>query len=310
MTDGVYTSVQKLTRLKHQAQGFSFLPRQPIHSLLAGTHGSRLRGRGLDFEELRHYLPGDDIRSMDWKTTLRMRKPFVRVNNEERDREVILVVDQRLDMFFGSDVRMKSVTAAEVAALAAWRVLSVGDRPGTVVFNDTEIREVRPHRSKRRVLQALDAIVTMNRELEIKPGQKSNPAQLNLVLERVARLAKHDSLVAVISDFQGANDDTRMLMSRIAQHNDAIAVIVYDRLETELPNLGSLVVSDGDLQLEVNSGDEGLRRNFAEVFSQRLATVRSVLLKRQIPVLPIHTSLPVAEQVRKLLSYAPPRRGR
>ena len=153
MNSGVYTSLPELTRLKHQAQGFSFLPRQPIHSLLSGLHGSRLRGRGLDFEELRHYLPGDDIRSMDWKTTMRMRKPYIRVNNEERDREAILVIDQRLDMFFGSKVNMKSVTAAEVASLAAWRVLSVGDRPGAFVFSDTDIDEIRPHRST----QASDA---------------------------------------------------------------------------------------------------------------------------------------------------------
>ena len=302
MTDGVYTSLEELTRLRHKAQGFSFLPGQPIHSLLAGPHGSRLRGRGLDFEELRHYLPGDDIRSMDWKTTMRLGKPFVRVNNEERDREAIIVVDQRLDMFFGSEVSMKSVTAAEVASLAAWRVLAAGDRPGAVLFDDNDIVVVRPDRSKKRVMQILGALTEKNQALRVSADAVTRPEQLNDVLERVARLAKHDCLVVVISDFHGADEHTKMLMTRIAQHNDALAVIIYDKLETELPDLGRLVVSDGDLQIEVNSGDASLRRRFADIFDERLATVRTVLLQRRIPVLPIHTSLPAAEQVRKLLN--------
>ena len=294
--------------LRHQAQGFSFLPRQPIHSLLAGPHGSRLRGRGLDFEELRHYLPGDDIRSMDWKTTMRMRKPFVRVNNEERDRQAILVVDQRLNMFFGSKVNMKSVTAAEIASLGAWRVLAAGDRPGAVIFNDTEISEVRPQRSKGRVMQILGELVRQNRQLQIAAERGQESGQLNKVLERVARLAKHDCLVVIISDFSGADEHTRELVTRLALHNDVLASLVYDPLETELPDLGRLVVSDGDLQLEIDSGNSVLRRRFAEVFDDRLQQVRRFLLQRQIPVLPIHTAMPVAEQVRDLLGHGP--RGR
>ena len=90
-----------------------------MHSILAGRHASRLRGRGLNFEEIRRYLPGDDTRNMDWKVTARMRKPHVRVYTEERDRPCLLVVDQRQSMFFGTRRCMKSVAAAEVAALAA-----------------------------------------------------------------------------------------------------------------------------------------------------------------------------------------------
>src|SRR5262249_32196007 len=118
---GVYTTLDDLVRLKFSARNFSFLPRQPIHSLLAGRHASRLRGRGLNFEEIRRYQPGDDIRQIDWKVTVRTRKTHSRVFTEERERTVLLLVDQRRTMFFGSVKNMKSVTAAEAAALAAWR---------------------------------------------------------------------------------------------------------------------------------------------------------------------------------------------
>ena len=85
---GVYADLNDLVRLRFHARGYSFLPRQPVHSVLAGRHGSRLRGRGLNFEEIRRYLPGDDIRIMDWRVTARTREPHVRVYTEERDRAV------------------------------------------------------------------------------------------------------------------------------------------------------------------------------------------------------------------------------
>ena len=148
----IYANLKQLIALKFQATGFSFLPKQPIHSILSGRHASRLRGRGLNFEELRHYRAGDDIRTMDWKVTNRTGKPHVRVYTEERERPVLLLIDQRISMFFGSLLKMKSVIAAELAALSAWRVLSAGDRVGAIVFNDTDILESKPYRSQKNVL--------------------------------------------------------------------------------------------------------------------------------------------------------------
>ena len=123
-----------MIRIRYKAADFSFKPVQPVNSILSGRYASRLRGRGLNFEELRRYHPGDDIRSMDWKVTARTRTPHVRVYTEEKDRSVLLIVDQRLNMFFGTRQRMKSVTALELAALGAWRALDSGDRVGMVGF--------------------------------------------------------------------------------------------------------------------------------------------------------------------------------
>src|SRR4249919_1021128 len=143
---GVYVDLDQLIALEQKGRKVSLLPRQPVQSLLSGRYASRMRGRGLNFEEIRDYRTGDDVRSIDWKVTARLQKPHVRVFNEERDRQGLIVVDQRLSMFFGSRLAMKSVTAAETAAVIAWRVLNVGDRVGGVVFNDSDIIEVRPQR--------------------------------------------------------------------------------------------------------------------------------------------------------------------
>src|SRR5210317_256825 len=183
---GVYAQLDELVRLQHKASGFSFLPRQPVHSILSGRHASKLRGRGLNFEELRDYLPGDDTRNIDWKVTARTRTPYVRVYTEEKDRPVWLLIDQRVTMFFGSQRRMKSVVAAEVAAISAWRVLSVGDRVGALVFDDSEISVIPPHRSRERVMQILKQVVDKNHALHVGPDIKPDAGKLNEALKQVS----------------------------------------------------------------------------------------------------------------------------
>lgn len=311
---GVYADLDELIRLRYKAQGFSFLPRQPVHSILAGRHASRLRGRGLNFEELRKYLPGDDIRNIDWKVTARLRDPYVRVYTEEKDRPTLLVVDQRLSMFFGSRRAMKSVVAAEAAALSAWRVLSVGDRVGAIVFSDDEIVEISPHRSEDRVMQVIGAVVKQNHRLKVSRRGSSdhvpsaNASQLNKALERAVRSATHDFLVCLITDAHGADPDTVRLVTSLSAHNDVLTLFVYDKLEANLPDAGRLVMSEGDMQLEVNTSDARLRKRHQDGFEERVERIRQISRTRAIPVLPIETSRGVAEQVRELLGHAPPAR--
>ena len=298
---GVYASLAELVLLQHHARGFSLLPRQPVSSLLAGRHASRLRGRGLNFEEIRRYQPGDDIRQIDWKVTARTRKTYSRVYTEERERSVLLLVDQRRGMFFGSVQNMKSVTAAEFAALAAWRVVAQQDRVGALVFNDERLAEIRPQRSQATVMRILHAVVAQNRALAVGEGQAANPAMFNEALRHAERLAPHDCLVCVISDAAGHDDESRRLLTRIAQHNDVLFAFVHDPLETELPDAGRLVFGDGAQQLEVNTGDRGLRARFRDTFAATRAAGRKFLLQRETPVLPLTTSEPVADQLRRHL---------
>ena len=190
---GVYVDLEELVQIRFRARDFSFQPRQPVTSVLAGRYGSRLRGRGLDFEELRRYRPGDDVRTIDWRVTARTRSPHVRVFTEEKDRAVLLVVDQRLNMFFGTRDRLKSVTAAQLGALGAWRALDVGDRVGAVLFNDERLIELRPERSERRVMAVLHGLLDLNQALRAETDRTPAPAMLNRALEKALRLAPHDT---------------------------------------------------------------------------------------------------------------------
>ncbi len=302
---GVYVSLNQLIKLQYKARGFSFLPKQPLDSLLSGRHASRLRGRGVNFEEIRRYLPGDDIRNVNWKVTARTKTPHTKVFTEEKDRPALLVVDQRMSMFFGSKKNMKSVTAAELAALAAWRVMDVGDRVGAFIFNDEACEHVKPHRSSANVMHILETIVSNNKKLDVHNNVLPNRDMFNHVLNQVLRFAKHDYLICIISDFNGANEETKKTLTLLSQHNDVIAAVVYDPLEQELPSVGKLIVGDSNLQLEVDTHDKNLSKKYKELFTERLTNLQDTLRKREIPVLPINTQDDVAKQVQKLLGVSP-----
>ncbi len=298
---GVYARFEDLVAMQYRLGGFSFLPHQPIHSLLSGRHASRLRGRGLDFDEIRRYQPGDDVRQIDWKATLRTGKTQSRVYTEERERNVLLVVDQRLTMFFGSIKKMKSVTAAECAALAAWRVLKQRDRIGALVFNDSQIDEISPQRSQSTVMRIIGSILSFNHALSFNRPASANTSIFNRVLSRCEQLAKHDFLICLISDAYGQDYDTHRLLTNIAQHNDLLFAFVYDPLEMELPDAGPLVFGDGVRQLEVDTGSRKLRNDFRDAFARTRSEGRRFLLQRETPVLPLNTAEEVSEQLRREL---------
>jgi uncharacterized protein (DUF58 family) len=299
--EDIYTDLHALVRLRYGTQGFSYLPRQSVRSLLSGRKRSRLRGRGLDFDELRHYRPGDDIRTMDWRVTNRTGKPHVRVYTEERDRPVLVVVDQRLPMFFGSQRKMKSVVAAEVAAITAWRVLSVGDRIGAILFNDTRMIEARPTRNERKVIGWLGGLTEMNQELSVAPGHESNPGGLTQALRLVERSIGHDYLVVIVSDFYGWDDRALKIIRSIGRHNDILCALVYDPLERNISNASKLVVSDGQFQLEIEPDRQGLGEKFEASFESSMAHVQGELRRHQIPVIPVDTVRNVVDQLREKL---------
>jgi uncharacterized protein (DUF58 family) len=298
---GAYAELDSLVALQFSVGGFSLKHNQPLHSLLFGRRASHVRGRGLDFEELRGYVAGDDVRSIDWRVTARVKKPYVRVYSEERDRPTMLVVDQRINMFFGSRRSMKSVVAAEVCALAAWRVFHQGDRAGAFVFNDDVTEQVRIHRSRATVLRILDRIAYQNHLLRADSPAQPRPERLNVVLESVTRVCRHDALILIASDFDGANDSTRDLLLHLSRSNDVICCLAYDPLAVRLPPAEQLVVSNGELQVELQLGQEKVRKSILEASDERMRAILSWQHELGVPVLPLSTAEDVPQQVRHLL---------
>lgn len=285
--DRVSVSLAHLLALEFTARGFSFLPSQPAQSILSGRHASRLRGRGLNFEELRHYRPGDDIRTMDWKVTNRTGKPHVRVYTEERERRIYLMVDQRISMFFGSQRAMKSAVAAEIAALAAWRILGVGDRVGALIFDDQHSYHFTPRRSRDAVINILKRLETSNAALTA--GCQANAGQLNTAFDTLLRHVAHDALVIYIGDGFGWDERSDEMLKHLSLHNDVIAVNVFDPAERELPVLKELVVSDGEMQIVVSGTRQELQARFEESYLNHVKHMREALQRFGLPLIEVDT---------------------
>ena len=296
----VYIDAAHLAKLEFHAHGLSFVAPAPVSSVLSGSHASRLRGRGLNFEEIRAYLPGDDVRHIDWKVSLRLGKPQVRAYTEERDRPLLVVVDQRMSMFFGSRRAFKSVVAAEVAALAVWMGFTAGDRVGGVLFNDSQVVRVKPLRSRSRIKMLFGALATMNRALHAESEARTDYGQLDAALEGVLKLAGHDYLICIISDFAGASERTRKLLRQLSAHNDVVAAMIFDPLWQSMPEHRALVVSEGRLQVELRIEQERVRAPLSTLFSGRTAEVAELLRSSGAPLMALSTAEPTIEQVRRL----------
>ena len=286
--------------MEHFARGFSFLARkQKVRSFLGGKHASKLRGRGLDFEEVRMYVAGDDIRNIDWKVTARTQKTHSRVYSEEKEKPALIVVDQSKSMFFGSQKRTKSVVAAELAALAAFRVLKEGDRVGGVVFADQGVDIIFPKRDRRNILRFLEKIVERNHELE-----KSSPLNfeeaLKEIILKIWNMVTHDFLIMIISDFHRYSPEVIKFISSLAQHNDVILAKVFDPMERDIPT-EKVIAGDGEKQIVMDGENKRLRQKFREGFDQDYTSFETQMKKHRIPLMLFDTITSVDEQLKDIL---------
>ena len=274
--DGIHLTAAELIALRPRCHALRLPMRQPAASALAGAYRSRFRGRGVDFVESRNYQPGDDIRNMDWRVTARTGKAHTKVFQEERERPVLIVLDASPSLYFGTRRRLKSVAAGQLAAAVAWSAVRRGDRIGGFLFAPGQHREIRPAGGRRgamRVIQSLvDWLQPMESDLAFEP--------LSLALERVRHTARPGSLIVVISDFFGLDENCNRHLSRLRQHNDVIGCQVLDRAERELPE-GRYPISDGHDSSIIDTGLTGDRKRFLQMSLQHLEEPRRLFNRHQ-----------------------------
>ncbi len=269
---GVTVSVDALIALRGVA-----LPLRTAASRTSGPHsGNRLarhRGRGVDFAEVRLYQPGDDVRSIDWRVTARKAKPHTKVYREERERPTLIVVDQSCTMFFGSRVRMKSVAAAECAALLAWHAVDAGDRVGGVVFDDASEWAFKPLRSARAVVRLLNQIAVSNAALRTAAPRPARAARLPLVLDHIVRMAHNGHRIYLISDFNGFDAAHELQLKRVARHNSVVLIHISDQLEQELPPPDRYTVTDGVERSALATSDVRARAQYHAAFNAHVRAI-------------------------------------
>lgn len=286
---GAYCELAELIEQRHPAGKLDLNQRKRALSLLSGPNKTNFRGRGIDFEEVRAYQPGDDIRTIDWRVTARTGTAYTKLFREERERQVLVCVDQRSNMFFGSRTCCKSVLAARLGALLSWAALQRGDRLGGLVFSEREHHEIRPRRSRRSVLGLLNALTAMNQALPLPPTE--NPQSFADMLAELRRIARPGSSLFLVSDFRGALETSALeQLYQLGRHLEITALHCSDPLEQTLPDAGRYAVTDGESRVQLFTGEARLRDSFADRFQAQLSELRQSLGKLGIPMIEASTA--------------------
>lgn len=281
---GVQITLDELIQARLPAQRLRLAARNSARAQRGGAHLSRFRGRGIDFDEVRVYQPGDDIRAMDWRVTARTGRPHAKVFREERERPVLFAVDLGASMQFGTRVAFKSVIAAKVAAFWAWCAARHGDRVGGVLLHDQRSVDCKPRVGHAGVLRLLNAMAEPLLMSTTVPEQG-----IPHMLQRLRSVAHPGSLIVWISDFQALNATHAAALSELHQHSEIVAVQIYDDLEAQLPPPGRYRVSDGRQSLAFDAADPTLRTAYQQHFAQHTQALQALLSAQSIPMLRIAT---------------------
>jgi uncharacterized protein (DUF58 family) len=279
-----------------------------VSETLAGQYHSVFKGQGMNFEEVREYQPGDEVRSIDWNVTARMNHPFVKKFVEERELTVMLMVDVSGSGLFGSRGQSKRELAAEIASVLAFSAIRNNDKVGLILFSDQVEKFIPPRKGRKHVLRVIREV------LFCEPQRKGT--DLNSALEFLLRVTAHRAITVIVSDFIGAprsemrSRPALMLLESLPQaslpmlrqanrRHDVVAVQITDRYELELPALGRIVLNDAETGevIEVDTGNARKRNAFAERQAKAQAELGRLFRSAGIDAIQLRTDQPYTTEL-------------
>jgi len=247
-----------------------------VNDSLAGQYHSVFKGRGMDFDEVREYTPGDEVRSIDWNVTARAGHPFVKKFTEERELTILLMVDMSASGNFGSGTQSKRQMAAELASVLAFSAIRNSDKVGLLLFSDQIEQYIPPKKGRQHVLRVIREI------LFFEPHSRGT--DLVRALDFANQITSRRAIMFLISDFELPNqeqalNDVRRALRLASRRHDVVGMHIHDLRESELPDVGQLAIEDaetGEL-IELNTGDPRVRARFAELAEARVENLRRAL---------------------------------
>ena len=282
-----------IKKILKQVRRIDIRTRRLATDALAGRFHSVFRGRGMDFDEVREYVPGDEVRTIDWNVTARAGHPFVKKYREERELTILLAVDVSASGDFGSAAHTKREIEAEIACVLALSAVRNSDRVGLVLFSDQIEAFVPPRKGRQHVLRLVREV------LSCQPQRRGT--DVGRALEFIDAVTKRRAMVFVLSDFQSSGEDAatttatlRRALRRARRRHDVVAVRVNDPRERQLTDLGLLTVEDAETgeMIELDTGSARVRRRFADAAVAQEAHLTQALRKEAIDSVRIDTSVP------------------
>jgi uncharacterized protein (DUF58 family) len=290
--DGVAgISLRRLIACRAEARRLGIAVRGRVLATRAGNHLSPFRGPGIDYDESRVYVPGDDPRTMDWRVTARAARPHVKVFREERERPVWLLVDQRTGMRFATRVAFKSVIAARAAALLGWAAIERGERVGGLVFDENGHVQQRPGPRQHGLLPLLRALSTAP-----APARAAGCRSLAAAVEQLLRLPMVSGTIYVLSDFAGADNDAGWL-ERLTRRCDVALVAIHDPIEETAPPPGRWPVLGPAGRRILDTASAGRRAWYERGFRRRRRRLADMAQRHGAHLLTLRTDWPVGRSL-------------
>ncbi|MDO6719501.1 DUF58 domain-containing protein [Psychrosphaera sp. 1_MG-2023] len=276
-------------------------PCSKVKHHMSGQYMAKTKGRGMEFDEARHYQPGDDVRTIDWRVTARTGKTHTKIFREEKDRPIFVFCDLLPSMRFGSQLLFKSVQACHLSALVAWKAMQNGDKIGGLVLSENGLLESKPKSRQQAVLKWLDGLQKTHNLLPLDHKHAFDQTELETkfteACAHLRRVAHPGSLVYLISDFQHVNDTALQHLFQLQKHCEVVACWVNDPIEHSLPKLaaGSISVTDGQLVKQIDSDSQ--LEQYQDLAKSRFNQQKQNLTQFKIRWLPICAGTPLHEQL-------------
>jgi uncharacterized protein (DUF58 family) len=275
--------------LRSKIKWIQIRARSLVSDAFAGQYESAFKGRGMEFEEVREYTPGDDIRHIDWNVTARMDRPFIKLHRDERDMTVMFLVDVSGSTLFGSGDKFKNEIAAEVTALLAYSALRNQDKTGLIVFSDHVEHFLPPKKSRGHIWRVIRDVLSHR--------AKSGRTDLRVPLDFMNTVLKKKAVVFLISDFQGVTLPPQL--RSCAKKHDLLAVSIRDPREIELPRVGYLHLEDAETGQRTwfNTNNELARKRYQELAVKSRQTQRDFFASAGIDRIEIDTQTSYIEPI-------------
>ncbi len=283
---GISVSIAELVKEQFNTAGLHFFD-TVSQNINAGVKKSPFKGKGMEFDEVRLYQNGDDVRAIDWRVTARRGETYTKLFREERERDVFILVDMRNQMKFGTRVMFKSVLAAKVAALVSWVALNASEKVGGIVVSDNKNVNIKPRRSKKNLMTLFSAIASASDINNEKQNDKSK--SLTNILTELRRVTRSGGIVFVISDFSDFSEKDKFYLSQIRTKSDVVLINIVDKIEEVAPPSDRYLISDGYHNAVMFADDYLWREKYENFFKQKRKILADFCNNKNIKYFSIRT---------------------
>lgn len=278
--------LKKVRRIEIKSKGLS-------QNVFSGSYNTKFKGHGISFSEIREYIPGDDVRMIDWKVSAKMQKTYVKVFHEERELTMMLMIDVSPNMLFGAHYEAKRDYMAEIVGILSMSAITNNDKVGVILYADKVIKYIPPSRGKSHILRIIQETLMAPRAV----GIKSN---LNAAIDFFTKMHKRKTICFLMSSFQHDVQDIKVRI--LSQKHDLIALHIYDKLERNMPDVGWVRIknlSNNEERL-INTSDVQLRQRNVQLFDDNAREKKELFLRQNASWLSMDTSV---DQVKILQKF-------